>query len=109
MIGKHLPFGDNLKKVAIPTYFQSTLKISVSVMFWECIGPSSVGRLVKCHGQINAVKYIEILQDILHQSVKQMFGEKKLGHQSFNMIMHPHIVPKRPRFIQNCMGYMCFH
>ena len=76
MIGKHLPFGDNLKKVAIPTYFQSTLKISVSVMFWECIGPSSVGRLVKCHGQINAVKYIEILQDILHQSVKQMFGEK---------------------------------
>ena len=57
-------------------FFQPTLKNSVSVMFWGCIGPNGVGRLVQCHGQINAVKYIEILQDNLHQSVKQMFGEE---------------------------------
>ena len=46
--------------------FQPTLKNSVSVMFWGYIGPNGVGRLVRCHGQINAVKYIEILQDNLH-------------------------------------------
>ena len=57
-------------------FFQPTLKNSVSVTFLWCIGPNDVGRLVRCYGQFNAVNYIEILQDTLHQSVKQMFGEE---------------------------------
>ena len=59
-------------------FFQPILKNSVSVIFWGCIGPNGVGRLVRCHGQINAVKYIEILQDNLHQSVE--LGEEKRQH-----------------------------
>ena len=66
MIAKQLPFGDDLKKPEILTFFQPTLNYSVSVMFWGCIGPNGVRRFVRCHGQINAVKYIEILQDNLH-------------------------------------------
>ena len=46
--------------------FQPTLKHSVSVMFRGCIGPNGVRRFVRCHGQIKAVKYIEILQDNVH-------------------------------------------
>ena len=62
-------------------------------MFWGCIGPNCVGRLVQCHGQINAVKYIEFLQDNLHQSVKQMFGEE---NWSF-IVQHDNAPPHRAK------------
>ena len=58
-----------------PRYFQPTFKNSVSVMFWGCIGPNGVGRLVLCEDSVNATKYIAILQNNLLQSVEKMFGD----------------------------------
>ena len=45
-------------------------------MFWECIGPNGVGRLVLCEDSLNATKYIAILQNNLLQSVEKMFGDE---------------------------------
>ena len=87
-------------------FFQFTVKNSVSVIFWGLIGPNGVGRLVRCHGQINAVKTSRFCRTTF-TSLQKKCLEKKIGHSPFNMIMHPHIVPKRPRFIQNCMAFMC--
>ena len=91
----------------ILTFFQATLKNSVSVMFWGCIGHNGVGWLVQCHGQINAGKYIEILQDNLHQFVTKMYGEEKRPFIFQHDNAPPHRV-RRPRYIRNCVVFMCF-
>ena len=38
---------------------------SISVMFWRCIGPNGVGRLVTCKDKMDASSYIAILQNNL--------------------------------------------
>ena len=58
-----------------PRYFQPVFKNSVSIMFWGCIGPSGVGRLVFCEDSLNATKYIAILQNNLLQLVENVFGD----------------------------------
>ena len=60
-----------------PMYFQPTFKNSISVMFWGCIGPNGVGRLVVCKDRMDASSYVAVLQNNLLQSTEDMFGEER--------------------------------
>ena len=55
-----------------PTYSQPTFKKSVPVLFWGCIGPNGVGRLVVC----DTSSYIAALQNNLLQSTEKLLGEE---------------------------------
>ena len=41
-----------------PRFFQPNFKNAVSVMFWGCIGPNGVGRLVLCNERMNAIRCV---------------------------------------------------
>ena len=65
MIPKHFVCGEPVQRQNNPMYFQPTFKNSVSVMFWRCIGPNGVGRLVICRDKMDASSYIAILQNFI--------------------------------------------
>jgi len=46
----------NTMSVAYKTrgLFQQTFKCATSLMFWGCIGPTGVGKLVVCYRTVNA-------------------------------------------------------
>ena len=58
-------------------YFQPTFKSSISVTFWECIGPNGVGRLAVCKDRMDASSFVAVLQNNLLQSTKDTFGEER--------------------------------
>ena len=58
-----------------PEHYAPKFSNSISVMFWESVWPKWVGKLAVCDGNINAEKYIEILQDNLFQGTKSMLGK----------------------------------
>ena len=43
-------------------------------MFWGCVGPTGVGKLVVCDRTVNAEKYVCLLHDNLFANVESMFG-----------------------------------
>eukprot|EP00795_Rhopilema_esculentum_P002377 gene2377-18020_t len=43
-------------------------------MFWGCIGPKGVGKLVICDQRLDSEKYVSLLQDNLFQIVAAMYG-----------------------------------
>ena len=57
-----------------PEHYAPKFSNSISVMFWGSVGPKGVGKLAVCDGNINAEKYVEILQDNLFQGTKSMLG-----------------------------------
>eukprot|EP00794_Sanderia_malayensis_P010159 gene10159-11199_t len=68
---------------------QTTVRNTVSVMFWGCIGPSRVGNLVVCN-KVNAEKYCSMLQDNLFKSGEKIYGmeEKPFIFQQDNATPH---------------------
>ena len=46
-------------------------------MFWDCIGPNGVGRLVLCNERMNAIRYVSLLQENLSESVRDIYGNKE--------------------------------
>ena len=46
-------------------------------MFWGCIGPNGVGRLVICKDRMDASSCVTVLQNNLLQSTEDMFGEER--------------------------------
>ena len=67
--------GRTSAKANDPRYFQPTFRNSAFLMFWGCIGPNGVGRLVFCKDSVNATKYIAILQNNFLQSIEKMIGD----------------------------------
>ena len=51
------------QKVNDPTLLKQKFKGAISVMFWGCIGPNGVGKLVVCDRTINAEKYVCLVHD----------------------------------------------
>ena len=62
------------QEVNDPTLFQQTFRNATSLMFWECVGPTGVGKLVVCDRTINAEKYFCLLHDNLFANVEPMLG-----------------------------------
>ncbi len=66
---------------------------AILVMVWECISVYGTGHVVVVDGNLNGFEYISTLEEILYQSVGNMFGMK--GH---TFIFHdtnvaPHQIP----------------
>ena len=59
-----------------PEFFQPSFKNSLSVMFWGCIGPNGIGRLVICDQKMNAAKYVSLLRENLPQSISAIYGDE---------------------------------
>ena len=60
-----------------PKLFQPTFKNAVSVMFWGCIGPNGVGRLVQCDQRMNATCYVSLLQENLFENIRVIHGNQE--------------------------------
>ena len=45
------------------------------IMFWGCIGYHGVGSLVEVEQTLNSVRYVEVLEDNLHESIENIFGD----------------------------------
>ena len=43
------------------------------MMFWGCIGPNGIGKLVVCDRTIKAEKYVSLLHDNFSANVESMF------------------------------------
>ena len=78
------------QEVNDPTLFQQTFKGATSVMFWGCIGPDNVGKLVLGDRTINAEKYVCLLHYNLLPTLSQYLG-LLIGLSYFSRIIHPHI------------------
>ena len=64
------------KNVAFdPKYTIPTIKHPKSLMVWGCITADGVGRLVRIEGTMDRFKYVDILQNNLKASAKEL----KLG------------------------------
>eukprot|EP00795_Rhopilema_esculentum_P003544 gene3544-2031_t len=72
---KHLEFGEQ-QQSENPEFFQPSFKNALSGMFWGCVGPNSVGKLVVCNGNINGKKYVSLLKKNLPDPVKMINGCK---------------------------------
>ena len=57
-------------------FFQPTFKDALSIMFWGCIGPNGVVRLVVCDQKMNAKKYVPLLHKNLPQSISAIYGDE---------------------------------
>ena len=62
------------QEVNDPTLFQQTFKNATSLMFWGCVGPTGVGKLVVCDRTVNAEKYVCLLHDNFFANVESVFG-----------------------------------
>ncbi len=51
---------------------------SSSVMVWGCITYVGVGELVVVDGNLNAVGYIEVLEQNLLQSIENILGDRNM-------------------------------
>ena len=60
-----------------PKFFQPTFKNAVSVMFWGCIGPNGVCRLVQCDQRMNATRYVSLLRENLFESICDIHGNQE--------------------------------
>ena len=60
-----------------PKFFQPTFKYAVSVMFWGCIGPNGVGRLVQCDQRLNATRFVSLLQENIFESIHDINGNQE--------------------------------
>ena len=57
-------------------FFQPTFKNAVSVMFWGCIRPNGVSRLVLCNERMNAIRYVSLYQENLSESFCDIYGNQ---------------------------------
>jgi len=80
-----------------PKFFQPTFKNAVSVMFWGCIGPNGVGRLVQCDHRINATRYVSLLQENLFESVHDIRGNQEKAF----LFQQDNAPPHRAQITQN--------
>ena len=46
-------------------------------MFWGCIGPNGVGRLVQCDQRMNATRYVSLLRENLFESIRDIHGNQE--------------------------------
>ena len=67
----------------------------MSLMIWGCITFNGVGILTTVNGNINAVKYIEILEDNLWPVIVRHYPEENYIFQHDNAPVH------RVRSVQN--------
>ena len=66
---------DNRRGIYCKLPFPNTDKHCVFVMVWGIISFHVVGNLAVIDGNVNADTYIEILEENLLESVKNMYGE----------------------------------
>ena len=72
MTVKHYEFGVQNKRSMILLF--SSRRSEMPLMFWGCVGPIGVGKLVVCDRTVNAEKYVCLLHDNLFANVESMFG-----------------------------------
>lgn len=65
-----------------------TIKHPTSVMVWGCMSSRGVGRLHIISGMMNATKYIDVLQNKMLRSGKDLFGEESFQFQDDNAPCH---------------------
>ncbi|GFW80592.1 transposable element Tcb1 transposase [Trichonephila clavipes] len=62
-----------------PQCLKPTIKFPTKVMVWGCMSSHGVGRLHIVNGTVKAVGYIEILQNKLLPTARDLFGNQSCG------------------------------
>ncbi|GFX72811.1 transposable element Tcb1 transposase [Trichonephila clavipes] len=67
-----------------PQCLQPTIKYPIKVMVWGCMSSHGVGRLHIVSGTVNAMDYIEVLQNKLLPTARDLFGNQSWIFQEDN-------------------------
>ncbi|GFT60838.1 transposable element Tcb1 transposase [Trichonephila clavipes] len=71
-----------------PQCLKPTVKYPTKVMVWSCMSSHGVGRLHIISGTVKAMDYIEILQNKLLPTARDLFGNQSLIFQDDNAPCH---------------------
>ncbi|GFT19060.1 transposable element Tcb1 transposase [Trichonephila clavipes] len=71
-----------------PQRLQPTVKHPTNVMVWGCMSSHGVGRLHIVRGTVKAIDYIEILQNKLLSTARDLFGNQSWIFQDDNAPCH---------------------
>jgi hypothetical protein len=72
----------------LPQCLSPGCKAKMSLMIWVCVTFNGVGTLTTVNGNINAAKYIEILEDNLWPVIVRHYPEEKYIFQDDNAPLH---------------------
>ena len=90
----HQEFGEKQKENNNPAFFKPAFSKALSVMAWGCIARNCVGKLVVFDGNIDAVKYFDIIDKNGPLSVGQCFGDQ----QTPDIFQHNNTSPYPARY-----------